>query len=70
MNDFTKEELESLIGSLDVCIADNGADKELINKLQSMIDNYDCEHFGVIRLDDNFIPVSPETCLHCGKEMK
>ncbi len=43
MNDFTKEELLNLRGSLMVCFADDGSDDKLMGKLNSMIDTY-CEH--------------------------
>lgn len=43
MNDFTKEELETLFAVMDDGKNDCGHDDELIDKLQSLIDNY-CEH--------------------------
>ncbi len=41
MNEFTKKELINILSCLDVCIADDNSDDNLINKIQSMIDNYD-----------------------------
>ncbi len=38
MNDFTKEELETLHSCLDQCKFDDGEDDELMAKLESMID--------------------------------
>ncbi len=46
MNDFTKEELETLISTINSVRIYTGIDnwdEELFNKLQSMIENY-CEH--------------------------
>jgi hypothetical protein len=47
MNDFTKEELEKIYGCIDLFSEDANSREEyyqpLLNKLQSMIDNY-CEH--------------------------
>ena len=43
MNDFTKDELETLFTVMDDNKNDCGHDDELIDKLQSLIENY-CEH--------------------------
>jgi hypothetical protein len=46
MNDFTKEELYKICAIVTSHFCDIGiptVDKELINKIESMIDNY-CEH--------------------------
>ena len=65
MNDFTKEELESIknaMGCLNINKILKGkvpTDVELINKIQSMIDNY-CEHDGV-----NIIGVPGMQCKNC-----
>ena len=57
MNDFTKEELESMqstILSMRIYTEIDTWDEELLCKIQSMIDNYDskefsCEHCGCLR---------------------
>ena len=38
MNNFTKEELETLHSCLDQCKFEDGEDDELMNKLEKMID--------------------------------
>lgn len=45
MNDFTKEELESMLHCIELLEADyeDTWDDRLYNKIESMIDNY-CEH--------------------------
>ncbi len=45
MNDFTKEELERIIEGISLWLDGDDAlySQQLINKIQSMIDNY-CEH--------------------------
>jgi hypothetical protein len=43
MNEFTKEELEDIMGALEVCLPDDGSYDVLINKIKSMIYNY-CDH--------------------------
>lgn len=62
MNDFTKEELEVILeGSVWWLEGDNELySEELINKIQSMIDNY-CEHASIQYYDD--IPV--DVCNNC-----
>jgi hypothetical protein len=40
MNDFTKEELEHLLSSMNETRNNLGHDDELINKIKSMLDNY------------------------------
>ena len=62
MNDFTKEELEILLHHDNIT-------EELYMKIQSLIENYECEHFGIIKLNDNFHPISNEQCLFCHKPM-
>jgi hypothetical protein len=60
MNDFTKEELESLLGCVEAdnwIYADRG--KSLQRKLQSMIDNY-CE-IKIPTMDDY-------VCFKCNEE--
>jgi hypothetical protein len=74
MNDFTKEELQWIANTIGYYESDGGLNidehdicESVYSKIQCMIDNYDCDHFGVIQLDDEFKPISPETCLDCGK---
>jgi len=43
MNDFTKEELEDIFEGLDDCWRMQPENEIILNKLQSMIDNY-CKH--------------------------
>lgn len=45
MNDFTKEELESILEGISWWLDGDNAlySEKIINKIQSMIDNY-CEH--------------------------
>ncbi len=46
MNDFTKEELETIYASVDIIsveLDEFHENERLLNKIQSMIDNY-CEH--------------------------
>lgn len=43
MNDFTKEELETLHSCLDQCKFEDGEDDALLEKLEIMIDNYQDE---------------------------
>lgn len=62
MNDFTKDELEEIIGSLeysDVCISES-----IFLKIQSLIDNY-CEHEGKPAYFDS--PVPTMKCDKCGE---
>lgn len=66
MNDFTKEELESIANWGDVYteFGNSWVDKSerpLINKIQSMIDNY-CEHEW-----DNFYKGSINLGIYCNK---
>lgn len=71
MNDFTKEELESLIStikSLRVYTEINNWDEDLEIKIQSMIDNYrdpNCNHKEIVT---GAYPRSnpPEKCEICG----
>ena len=66
MNDFTKEELESIknaMGCLNINKILKGkvpTDVELINKIQSMIDNY-CEHENK---QNGFLC---QECVDCGR---
>ena len=73
MNDFTKEELESIknaMGCLNINKILKGkvpTDVELINKIQSMIDNY-CEHTEsktIVNYDNDFVSV----CVKCGVQL-
>ena len=66
MNDFTKEELITLRSA----VANFDFDDPSYDKIQSLIDNYECEHFGIIKLDDNFNPISNTECLFCHKLME
>lgn len=60
MNDFTKEELETLFTVMDDNKNDCGHDDELIDKLQSLIDNY-YKH-------DQYTPVLGDVdCYQCDK---
>lgn len=75
MNDFTKEELETLLGVLNIFYHSNNYINDELEgylriKLQSLIDNYECDHFGIIKLDDNFQPISNEECMFCHKPME
>lgn len=80
MNDFTKEELKALRASVSATEINNSGlygdkfryeeSKKLYNKIQSLIDNYECDHFGIIKLDDNFQPISNEECMFCNKPME
>lgn len=66
MNDFTKEELENIYS----CVSDlsHGAlcdeDQELLDKIQSMIDNY-CEHKPI---KEAYVYV--EVCEKCNRVLK
>lgn len=62
MNDFTKDELECFLATLDkVYIAHRTVSQdELQNKLQSLIDNY-CEHEP-----EGDWHVAVDKCKHCG----
>ena len=64
MNDFTKEELECLLLTLDkVLIASRKIQQDALqNKLQSMIDNY-CEHERTRFVMD----VGIDKCVTCGR---
>ncbi len=70
MNDFTKEELKRLLLRSYLLVGypenQNKYELELINKIQSMIDNY-CEH-------DRCSPTEmlniPYHCLDCGKKFE
>jgi len=67
MNDFTKDELEQIVAAiccLDGFMDERGYPREdelLINKLQSMIDNY-CEH-ETTYTDYDSQPVRCKKCL-------
>ena len=69
MNEFTKEELESIknaMGCLNINKILKGkvpTDVELINKIQSMIDNY-CEHENTdfVRYDKNKRMIRCQAC--------
>lgn len=70
MNDFTKEELQYLHSAIyerPSCITQQM--NSMRDKIQSLIENYECEHFGIIKLNDNFHPISNEQCLFCHKPM-
>jgi hypothetical protein len=56
MNDFTKEELESIYLS----VSDYWYEDPLLDKIRSMIDDY-CEHDGEI---GKYYPA--EKCMKCG----
>ena len=63
MNDFTKEELERILDGVTWWLdSDNALYSEaLVNKLQSMIDNY-CEHeFVIYNKEYNHVE-----CIKCG----
>ncbi len=66
MNDFTKEELESIANWGNVytefgCSWSDKIERPLINKVQSMIDNY-CKHeFIVFNKEYNHVE-----CIKCG----
>ncbi len=70
MNEFTKEELESLRNGIFVCMGSSSLWKtsennSLVDKIQSMIDNY-CEHREykmIVNYDNDFVNV----CVKCGK---
>jgi len=63
MNEFTKEELGEIYWILEGCTMDyiGKENNQLINKIQSMIDNY-CEH-----KETNHSYYSIYQCLKCGK---
>ena len=50
INDFTRDELESLRDSLDLCKYDDGTDDKLMMKLEYLIDNYPI-HLDVSELE-------------------
>jgi len=63
MNDFTKKELEEIFDS--VMFHTDPTNDELLTKIQSMIDNYQCKHEG-----DGMIYTShpPQNrCIKCGE---
>lgn len=67
MNDFTKEELESIITtikSLRVYTEIENWDEDLLEKIQSMIDNY-CEHENDIRFNAYPVDGSIKMCTKC-----
>lgn len=57
MNDFTKDELETLLHGLKHA---NIHDWEIGKKIQSMIDNY-CDHISLFSMDDM------KHCCKCGE---
>lgn len=59
MNDFTKEELKNILNG-EVTLYPHTY-QELVNKIQSMIDNY-CEHQSEIDVGE-----APLICKKCGK---
>jgi hypothetical protein len=59
MNDFTKEELKELRSAIEVTRNELGHDDDLIDKIQSMIDNY-CEHDAEISTWQHL------RCVKCG----
>lgn len=69
MNDFTKEELLSILGAFKYVEDDpgwrstTGWDDEVKNKIQSMIDNY-CEHEWRCFDDEH----NTRECIKCGEE--
>lgn len=65
MNDFTKEELEDLRNCVELYVDGENPYQSLLNKLQSMIENYDCDHFIVVSLD-NYMPSGEIYCDKCG----
>ncbi len=65
MNDFTKEELESMRNQIFSCMGSSTLwrtpeNQLLVNKLQSMIDNY-CEHDFKMNMHD-----AEWHCYKCG----
>jgi len=66
MNDFTKDELEQIVAAiccLDGFMDERGYPREdelLINKLQSMIDNY-CEH----DFNEKSVELHAKQCCKC-----
>ena len=67
MNNFTKYELIQLRTCVLWAYIEH--DRELAAKLKSMIDNYDCDHFPVIKLDENYMPTGEKYCDKCGLEL-
>lgn len=66
MNDFTKEELKHLLESCEQLRNECGHDNDLIDKLQSMIDNY-CEHEWVFYISPRGNIV---ICNKCNREIQ
>lgn len=69
MNDFTKEELETLLETCYQWRGEYGAviGESLINKLHSMIDNYRCKHE---RTSPPEVLNMPLHCLDCGEKFE
>lgn len=68
MNDFTKEELEKIIKSIDGLVFSKfyADDTQLVyNKIQSMIDNYNCKHESDGLIYTSFLPQNK--CKNCGE---
>ena len=64
MNDFTKEELERILEGVAWWLDGDSAlySGALINKIQSMIDNYQCKHESDLR---SYHPYH-DKCIKCG----
>ena len=61
MNDFTKHELEMIVEGMDDFYRTSSVVKQLMTKIQSMIDNY-CEHEWELTFSGSII-----TGIYCQK---